>query len=62
MSDVKERSQDWPLDEFAMINHISVLMVMINSSVGTLVYSAMNKEFRKKRFAGIFNHDGERHT
>ena len=58
----RKEHQDWPLDKFAMINHISVLMVMINSSVGTLVYSAMNKEFRKKRFAGIFNHDNERNT
>ena len=58
----RKEHQDWPLDSFAMINLTSVLMVMINSSVGTFVYSAMNKEFRKKRFAGLFSHDGESHT
>ena len=36
---------EYPLDAYGLVNQIDVLMVMVNSSIGTFLYCASNKDF-----------------
>ena len=45
--DRQDRTAGWPLDSYGILVNIAVFMVMVNSSIGTLTYCAMNAEFRQ---------------
>ena len=47
------KDSGFPLDAYGIANHVSVFMCLVNSSIGTLLYCAMNAEFRKQLFINV---------
>ena len=44
---------EYPLDAYGIVNQIDVLMVMVNSSIGTFLYCASNKDFNALAFGSV---------
>ena len=43
----------WLLDSYGIVVHLSVLMVMVNASIDTITYCAINSEFRRQLFCNL---------
>ena len=43
----EKQEPGWPMDTFGIFVYLAVFLVMVNSSIGTLTYCAMNYEFRQ---------------